>query len=119
VLLTPVAAVTCSGATATKNRGFGTETSAAGTATRAPVADLRTLSVSLHNSLRSCPHDGDYGSGPRRRLLLRRPHHFETYGAQRIAGLVTGDVRRQNLPLAAYREEPPPPAEARPGLLER
>lgn len=28
--------------------------------------------------------------------------HFETYGAQRIAGLVAGAVRRQNLPLAGH-----------------
>ncbi|MEW2611309.1 hypothetical protein AB0937_14125 [Streptomyces sp. NPDC047880] len=28
--------------------------------------------------------------------------HFETYGAQRLAGLVAGDVRRQNVPPAAY-----------------
>jgi hypothetical protein len=28
--------------------------------------------------------------------------HFESYGAQQVAGLVAGDVRRQGLRLAAY-----------------
>ncbi|MDX3227861.1 GDSL-type esterase/lipase family protein [Streptomyces sp. ME19-01-6] len=102
VLLTPVAAITCSGGTATKNRGFVTETFAAGAATGAPVIDLQTLSVSLYNSLRFCPNNGDYESGPVGAFFCNDHTHFETYGAQRIAGLVTGDVRRQNLPLAAY-----------------
>ncbi|MFF1510995.1 GDSL-type esterase/lipase family protein [Streptomyces sp. NPDC058326] len=100
VLLTPVAAITCSGTTATKNRGFVTETYATGTATGAPVIDLQTLSVSLYNSLRFCPHDGDFGSGPVGAFFCDDRTHFDTYGAQRIAGLVAGDLRRQNLPLA-------------------
>jgi lysophospholipase L1-like esterase len=102
VLLTPVAAITCSGSTATKNRGFVPQTVAAGTATGAPVIDLQTLSVSLYNSLRFCPNNGDYGSGPVGAFFCNDHTHFEKYGAQRIAGLVAGDVRRQNLPLAAY-----------------
>ncbi|MGQ4382347.1 SGNH/GDSL hydrolase family protein [Streptomyces sp. SAS_270] len=103
VLLTPVAAITCSGGTATKNRGFVAETFAAGSATRVPVVDLQTLSVSLYNSLRFCPNNGDYGgSGPLGTFFCNDHTHFDTYGAQRIAGLVAGDVRRQNLPLAAY-----------------
>jgi lysophospholipase L1-like esterase len=103
VLLTPVAAITCSGGTATKNRGFVNETFAAGSATRAPVIDLQTLSVSLYNSLHFCPNNGDYGgSGPLGTFFCNDHTHFDTYGAQRIAGLVAGDVRRQNLPLAAY-----------------
>jgi lysophospholipase L1-like esterase len=102
VLLTPVAAITCSGSTATKNRGFVPQTVAAGTATGAPVIDLQTLSVSLYNSLRFCPNNGDYGSGPVGAFFCNDHTHVEKYGAQRIAGLVAGDVRRQNLPLAAY-----------------
>jgi lysophospholipase L1-like esterase len=103
VLLTPVAAITCSGGTATKNRGFVGETFAAGSATRAPVIDLQTLSVSLYNSLRFCPNNGDYGgSGPLGTFFCNDHTHFDTYGAQRVAGLVAGDVRRQNLPLALY-----------------
>ncbi|MFB6849038.1 GDSL-type esterase/lipase family protein [Streptomyces sp. NPDC056373] len=102
VLLTPVAAITCSGGTATKNRGFVNETFAVGSTTGAPVVDLQSLSVSLYNSLRFCPHNGDFGSGPVGAFFCNDHTHFETYGAQRIAGLVAGDVRRQNLPLAAY-----------------
>ncbi|MFD5162262.1 GDSL-type esterase/lipase family protein [Streptomyces hawaiiensis] len=102
VLLTPVAAITCSGSTATKNRGFVNETFAVGSATRAPVVDLQSLSVSLYNNLRFCPHDGDFGSGPVGAFFCDDRTHFETYGAQRVAGLVAGDVRRQNLALAAY-----------------
>ncbi|MFF6783465.1 GDSL-type esterase/lipase family protein [Streptomyces sp. NPDC012510] len=102
VLLTPVAAITCSGGTATKNRGFVNETLAVGSATGRPVIDLQTLSVSLYNSLRFCPHNGDFGSGPVGAFFCDDRTHFEAYGAQRIAGLVAGDVRRQNLPLAAY-----------------
>ncbi|MEU0060497.1 GDSL-type esterase/lipase family protein [Streptomyces sp. NPDC006334] len=102
VLLTPVAAITCSGSTATKNRGFVAQTVTAGAATGAPVVDLQTLSVSLYNSLRFCPNNGDYGSGPVGAFFCNDHTHFEAYGAQRIAGLVAGDVRRQNLPLAAY-----------------
>lgn len=64
VLLTPVAAITCSGGTATKNRGFVNETFAVGSATRTPVVDLQSLSVALYNNLRFCPNNGDYGSGP-------------------------------------------------------
>jgi lysophospholipase L1-like esterase len=102
VLLTPVAAITCSGGTATKNRGFVNETFAVGSATSAPVVDLQSLSVALYNSLHFCPNNGDYGSGPVGAFFCNDHTHFETYGAQRIAGLVAGDVRRQNLPLAAY-----------------
>jgi lysophospholipase L1-like esterase len=102
VLLTPVAALTCSGSTATRNRGFVDETHAAGAATGAPVVDLQTLSVSLYNSLRFCPHNGDFGSGPVGAFFCNDRTHFETYGARRIAGLVAGDVRRQGLPLAAH-----------------
>ncbi|MEH0467562.1 GDSL-type esterase/lipase family protein [Streptomyces sp. B21-097] len=102
VLLTPVAAITCSGSTATKNRGFVTQTLAAGTATGSPVVDLQTLSVALYNSSRFCPNNGDYGSGPLGAFFCNDHTHFETYGAQQIARLVAGDVRRQGLPLAAY-----------------
>ncbi|MDX3128766.1 GDSL-type esterase/lipase family protein [Streptomyces europaeiscabiei] len=102
VLLTPVAAITCSGSTATKNRGLVNQTFAAGSATRAPVVDLQTLSVSLYNSLRFCPNNDDYGSGPVGAFFCNDHTHFESYGARQVATLVAGDVRRQNLPLAAY-----------------
>lgn len=102
VLLTAVAAITCSGSTATKNRGFVPQTFAAGTATGAPVIDLQTLSVSLYNSLHFCPNNGDFTSGPVGQFFCNDHTHFETYGAQQIARLVAGDIRRQNLPLATY-----------------
>lgn len=103
VLLTPVAAITCSGSTATKNRGFVNETFAAGSATRAPVIDLQTLSVSLYNSLHFCPNNGDYGgSGPLGTFFCNDHTHFEPAGARQIAGVVTKALRDQQIPLAAY-----------------
>ena len=102
VLLTAVAAITCSGSTAVKNRGFVTQTTAAASATGSPVIDLQTLSVNLYNSLRFCPNSGDYTTGALGAFFCNDHTHFETYGAQQIAGLVAGALRRQNIPLAAY-----------------
>ncbi|MBZ3900073.1 SGNH/GDSL hydrolase family protein [Streptomyces griseiscabiei] len=102
VLLTSVAAITCSGGTATRNRAFVPQTLAAGAATGAPVIDLETLSVTLYNSLRFCPNNGDYGSGPLGAFFCNDHTHFETYGAQQIARLVADDIRRKSLPLAAH-----------------
>lgn len=93
----PVAALTCSGSTATKNRGFVSETYALGSATGAPVVDFQSLSVSLCNGLRFCPRNGDFGSGPAGAFFRDDRTPFETRGAQRIAGLVAGDVRGQKL----------------------
>ncbi|GAA2532680.1 hypothetical protein Ahu01nite_096610 [Winogradskya humida] len=102
VLLTAVAAITCSGSSAVKNRGFVTQTVAAGAATGAPVIDLQTLSVNLYNQRAFCPNNGDYGSGTVGAFFCNDHTHFETYGAQQIAVLVAGAVRAQNIPLAAY-----------------
>lgn len=102
ILLTAVAAITCSGSTAVKNRGFVTQTTASGTATGAPVIDLQTLSVNLYNSRRLCPNNGDYSSGTVGAFFCNDHTHFETYGAQQIAILVAGALRTQNIPLAAY-----------------
>jgi lysophospholipase L1-like esterase len=100
VLLTAVAAITCSGSTAVRNRGFVAQTTAAGAATGSPVIDLQTLSVNLYNSLRFCPNNGDYTSGPVGAFFCNDHTHFETYGAQQIAKLVAGALRSQNIPLA-------------------
>ncbi|MEV4016012.1 hypothetical protein AB0J35_36475 [Nonomuraea angiospora] len=100
VLLTAVAAITCSGSTAVKNRGFVTQTFAAGTATGAPVIDLQTLSVDYYNSLGLCPNNGDYTSGPLGQFFCNDHTHFEAYGARRITRLVTGALRTQKIPLA-------------------
>jgi len=102
VLLTAVAAITCSGSTAVKNRGFVTQTTAAASATGSPVIDLQTLSVNLYNSLRFCPNSGDYTTGALGAFFCNDHTHFETYGAQQIAGLVAGALRSQGIPLAAY-----------------
>jgi len=102
VLLTAVAAITCSGSTAVRNRGFVAQTTASGTATGSPVIDLQTLSVNLYNSLRFCPNNGDYTSGPVGAFFCNDHTHFETYGAQQIAKLVAGALRGQNIPLAGY-----------------
>ncbi|MCK2218599.1 hypothetical protein MF672_033100 [Actinomadura sp. ATCC 31491] len=101
VLLTAVAAITCSGGTAVRNRGFVTQTFAAGAATGAPVIDLQALSVDYYNSLGLCPNNGDYTSGPLGQFFCNDHTHFEAYGARRIARLVTGALRTQNIPLAA------------------
>ena len=100
ILVTPVAAITCSGSTATLNRGFYPETFAAGTATGAPVIDLRTLSVNYYNSLGLCPNNGDYTAGLVGQFFCNDHTHFEAYGARRIMRLVTGALKTQNIALA-------------------
>jgi lysophospholipase L1-like esterase len=100
VLLTAVAAISCSGSTAVKNRGYVSQTVAAGAATGSPVIDLQTLSVNHYNAVRLCPNNGDYTSGLVGQYFCHDHTHFEAYGAQRIAGLVAGALRTQNIPLA-------------------
>jgi lysophospholipase L1-like esterase len=100
ILVTPVAAITCSGSTATLNRGFYPETFAAGSATGAPVIDLRTLSVNYYNSLKLCPNNGDYTAGAVGQFFCNDHTHFEAYGARRIMRLVSGALKTQNIALA-------------------
>jgi lysophospholipase L1-like esterase len=104
ILLTPTAAIACSGSTATKNRGFITETKAVATATGVPVIDLNQLSVDLYNSLGLCPNAADYTSTTSAvGLFFCNDHtHFEAAGAQQIAGSVANALRTQGIPLAAY-----------------
>jgi lysophospholipase L1-like esterase len=102
VLLTAVAAITCSGSTAVPNRGFATQTFAVGTATNVPVIDLQKLSVALYNSLKFCPNNGDYTSGPVGAFFCNDHTHFETAGAKQIATVVSTALRNQGIPLAAY-----------------
>jgi lysophospholipase L1-like esterase len=101
VLLTAVAAITCSGSTAVKNRGFVTQTQAAATATGSYLIDLQTLSVNYYNSLGLCPNNGDYTAGLVGQFFCNDHTHFEAYGARRIARLVTGALVSQNIPLAS------------------
>jgi lysophospholipase L1-like esterase len=102
ILLTPVAAITCSGSTATTNRGFVTQTFAAGTANNVPVIDLQKLSVALYNSLKFCPNNADYTSGALGAFFCNDHTHFETTGARQIAAVVAKELRARGLPLAAY-----------------
>jgi lysophospholipase L1-like esterase len=102
ILLTAVAAITCSGSTAVKNRGFVTQTTATGSATGSPVIELQSLSVNLYNSLHFCPNNGDYTTGTVGAFFCNDHTHFEAYGAQQIAKLVAGALRSQSIPLATY-----------------
>lgn len=102
VLLTPVAAITCSGSTAVGNRGFLSQTMAAGSATGTPVIDLHKLSYTLYNSLKLCPNDGDYTKGAVGAFFCNDHTHFEAAGADRIARVVAKAVRDQQIALASY-----------------
>ncbi|MEV7099616.1 GDSL-type esterase/lipase family protein [Amycolatopsis sp. NPDC051045] len=102
ILLTPVAAITCSGSTAVGNRGFLTETAAAGAATGAPVIDLHKLSYTLYNTLKLCPNNGDYTKGAVGAFFCNDHTHFEAAGADKIAGVVAKALRDQKIPLASY-----------------
>ncbi|GAB7189925.1 hypothetical protein NUM3379_06310 [Kineococcus sp. NUM-3379] len=102
VLLTPVAAIRCSGSTAVGNRGYLTETREVGAATGAPVIDLHALSVSLYNRLGFCPNDGDYSRGAVGDFFADDHTHFSASGARQIAALVADAVDRQNIPLEAW-----------------
>lgn len=102
VLLTPVAAITCSGSTAVGNRGFVADTAAVGTAQNVPVIDLHKLSYTLYNALKFCPNNGDYTRGPVGAFFCNDHTHFERAGAQRIAEVVAKALRDQRIGLAGY-----------------
>jgi lysophospholipase L1-like esterase len=102
VLVTPVAAITCSGSTAVGNRGFLTETRNAATANGVPLIDLHQRSVALYNSLKLCPNNGDYTSGAVGAFFCNDHTHFETAGARQIAGLIATALREQGIDLSAY-----------------
>ncbi len=102
VLMTPVAAITCSGSTAVGNRGFITQTNTAASTNQVPVIDLHRLSVTLYNSLALCPNNGDFTSGAVGAFFCGDRTHFETAGAGQIAGVVARALRDQQIALAAY-----------------
>ncbi|HEY0002385.1 MAG TPA: cellulose binding domain-containing protein [Actinoplanes sp.] len=102
VLVTPVAAITCSGSTAVGNRGFVTETKAVATSAGVPVIDLHTRSIALYNTLKLCPNTGDYTTGAVGAFFCNDHTHFEAAGAAQIAGLVATALKEQNIPLASY-----------------
>ena len=102
VLLTALAAITCSNGVAADNRGYVGQTRAAAAANHAPVIDLQALSVALYNRLHFCPNDGDYtGGDPVGAFFCADRTHLETYGAREIAKVVAGALRTQKIPLAA------------------
>ena len=107
VLVTPVAAITCSGSTAVGNRGFVTETKAVAASRGVPVIDLNALSVQLYNSLKLCPNNSDYTSGAVGAFFCNDHTHFEAAGARQIAGLVASALRDQGIGLAAYLNTDP------------
>lgn len=102
ILVTPVAAITCSGNTAVGNRGFVTETKAVAASTGVPVIDLHARSVALYNSLGLCPNNGDYTSGAVGAFFCNDHTHFEAAGAKQIAGLIATALREQGIALASY-----------------
>jgi lysophospholipase L1-like esterase len=102
VLLTPVAAITCSGSTAVGNRGFLSPTTAASAATGAPVIDLHKLSYTLYNTLKLCPNNGDYSKGAVGAFFCNDHTHFEAAGADQIARVVAKALRDQQIGLAGY-----------------
>lgn len=102
ILVTPVAAITCSGSVATPNRGFVSQTMAAGAANGVPVIDLHKLSYTLYNTLQFCPNNGDYTSGKVGAFFCNDHTHFEAAGAQQIVGLIAKALRDQGIALAAY-----------------
>jgi lysophospholipase L1-like esterase len=102
ILVTPVAAITCQGSVATPNRGFVSQTMAAGAANGVPVIDLHKLSYTLYNTLQFCPNNGDYTAGKVGAFFCNDHTHFEAAGAQQIAGLIAKALRDQGIGLAAY-----------------
>jgi lysophospholipase L1-like esterase len=102
VLVTPVAAITCSGGTAVGNRGFLTETRNAAAANGVPVIDLHQRSLALYNSLKLCPNNGDYTAGAVGAFFCNDHTHFEAAGARQIAGLIATALREQGIGLASY-----------------
>jgi lysophospholipase L1-like esterase len=104
IFLTPTDAITCSGSAVAENRGFLTQTKAAGTANGVTVIDLNALSMTLYGQLGFCPNAADYTSTTSALgLFFCDDHtHFEAAGAKQIAGLVANALRTQNIPLASY-----------------
>lgn len=102
VFVTPAAAIACSGSRAVGNRGFVTETKAAGAAQNVPVIDLHQLSVNLYNQLGLCPNNGDFTAGPVGAFFCNDHTHFETAGARQIAAVMATALRSQGIPLAGY-----------------
>ena len=109
VFVTPVSQIACSGSTVNKKtrEPYVTATKEAGTQFGVPVIDLNALSTALYQSLGFCPIPGGSDvsastTGAVGAFFCDDHTHFDTPGAQQIAGLVAQGVREQKLGLAAY-----------------
>ena len=104
VFLTSTSYIGCSGSTAASNRGFVTETKAAGKANDVPVIDLTALSAALYTSLGFCPNSDDYTSTTSAvgKFFCDDHTHFEATGATQIAKVVAKAIKDQGIGLAAY-----------------
>ena len=104
IFLTSTSAIECSGSTAKANRGFGTETKAAGTAASVPVIDMTALTAALYTSIGLCPNSSDYTSTTSkvRQFFCEDHTHFEAAGAKQIAQTAAKALKDQGIGLAAY-----------------
>jgi lysophospholipase L1-like esterase len=104
IFLTSTSAIECSGNTAKANRGFGTETKAAGTAASVPVIDMTALTAALYTSIGLCPNSSDYTSTTSKvgQFFCEDHTHFEAAGAKQIAQTAAKALKDQGIGLAAY-----------------
>jgi lysophospholipase L1-like esterase len=104
IFLTSTSAIQCSGATAQPDRGFGTETKAAGAADSVPVIDMTVLTANLYTSLGLCPNNADYTSTTSKvgQFFCNDHTHFEAAGALQIAKTAAKALKDQGIGLASY-----------------
>jgi lysophospholipase L1-like esterase len=104
IFLTSTSYIECSGQTATANRGFRTETKAAGTTNGVPVIDMSALSAAMYTKQGLCPNSADYTSTTSKvGVFFCNDHtHFAEPGALEIARVAATAVRDQGIGLAAY-----------------
>jgi lysophospholipase L1-like esterase len=104
IFLTSTSAIACSGGTAQANRGFGTQTKAAGTENNVPVIDLTVLSAQYYTAIGLCPNASDYASTTSAvgQFFCEDHTHFEAAGAAKIASVVAKALKDQGIGLAAY-----------------
>jgi lysophospholipase L1-like esterase len=104
IFLTSTSYIQCSGQTAVANRGFRTETKAAGTANDVPVIDMSALSAAAYTKAGLCPNSDDYTSTTSKvGLFFCDDHtHFAQPGAIEIARVATTAMKDQGIGLASY-----------------
>jgi lysophospholipase L1-like esterase len=108
IFVTPVSSIACTGSTPRGTRGeFVTVTLEAGDDFDVPVIDLHALSVALYTSLGFCPIPGGSDvsattTGAVGEFFCDDHTHFDTPGAEQIAGVVAKALEDQGLGLAGY-----------------